>query len=260
MMALLLRIGAFAFRNWIFAKRNVFAVVEMLFWPTIGLLSIGLMGGFLHLEERTLGFVLTGAIVGGALQVTQLDVSYSLLYDIWSKSVKHTFLAPVGIAEYVVGPWFIGIVRGTIVFALLSGFSLWAFPFQMAPLGSIAVLLAGVFLNALLIGGGACMLVLLFGQRAEYSAWALAPLAMLLCGFYYPPQQLPRPFYVLAQGIPLTYFLEFFRGFYGFPPVHRALLLKGFSLSLGYLLLEGWGMRWALHRARVSGILLRLSE
>lgn len=257
---LLGRIQAFAYRNWIFAKRNVFAVVEMLFWPTVGLLSIGLMGDFLHLGAGTLGFVLTGAIVGGALQVTQLDVSYSLMYDIWSKSLKHSFLAPVGIAEYILGPWLIGIVRGTIVFVLLTGFSLWAFRFQLAPIRPTVVLLMGIFLNALLVGGGACILVLLFGQRAEYSAWALAPLVMLLCGVYYPPELLPRLFYAAAQGIPLTYFLEFFRGFYGFSPVHRYLLLKGFSLCAVYLLCEWWGMRWALRQARASGILLRLSE
>ena len=38
---------AFCYRNYIFAKRNIFVVVEMLFWPMMGILSIGLMGGFL---------------------------------------------------------------------------------------------------------------------------------------------------------------------------------------------------------------------
>src|SRR6266513_2755362 len=117
------RIIAFAYRDWLFARRNIFSVVEMLFWPIVGMLSIGLMGNFLKLDRGMQAFILTGAITGGALQVSQLDVAYALLHDIWSKSVKHTFLTPTGVLEYVVGPWLVGIVRGLIVFYLLSGFS-----------------------------------------------------------------------------------------------------------------------------------------
>jgi ABC-2 type transport system permease protein len=87
---LLIRIFAFAYRNWIFAKRNFFAFAEILFWPFVSLVSIGLMGNFLDLKSNLLNFVLTGAIASGVLQVTQLDVSYGLLYEIWSKSIKHT--------------------------------------------------------------------------------------------------------------------------------------------------------------------------
>ena len=35
---MILRIWAFAYRDWLFARRNIFAVVEMLFWPVISLL------------------------------------------------------------------------------------------------------------------------------------------------------------------------------------------------------------------------------
>src|SRR6185295_7207750 len=93
---MLLRIFAFAYRDWLFARRNIFSVVEMLFWPIVGMLSIGLLGGFLKLDRATQAFILTGAIALGCLQVSQLDVAYALLHDIWSKSVKHTFLTPSG--------------------------------------------------------------------------------------------------------------------------------------------------------------------
>jgi len=96
--------------------------MEILFWPVVGLLSVGIMGSFLELRENTLAFVLTGAITAGVLQVTQLDVSYSLLYDIWSKSIKHTFLAPITQYDYIVGSWLVGVSRGGLVFTLL-GFS-----------------------------------------------------------------------------------------------------------------------------------------
>jgi ABC-2 type transport system permease protein len=79
------RILAFAYRDWLFARRNIFAVVEMLFWPVVGMLSIGLMSDFLKLDRSMQAYILTGAITLGSLQVSQLDVAYALLHDIWSK-------------------------------------------------------------------------------------------------------------------------------------------------------------------------------
>src|SRR3989344_1521360 len=122
---------AFAYRNYIFAKRNIFFVIEILFWPVMTLLTIGLMGGFLKLEENALSFVLTGAIASGVLQVTQLDVGYSILYDVWSKSIKHTFLTPVGLTPSLLGSWMTGILRGTFVLAILLYLSRRFFDFHI---------------------------------------------------------------------------------------------------------------------------------
>src|SRR6266480_4598468 len=171
---MLLRIIAFAYRDWLFARRNVFSVVEMLFWPVVGMLSIGLLGDFLKLDRSTQAYILTGAIVLGSLQVSQLDVAYALLHDIWSKSVKHTFLTPTGIIEYLVGPWLVGIARGTVVFLLLVVFSMKAFNFYLLGWWPTIILLSGIFLSALLMGGLVCVLILQFGQKAEISAWAFA--------------------------------------------------------------------------------------
>ncbi|HQP11015.1 MAG TPA: ABC transporter ATP-binding protein/permease, partial [Candidatus Omnitrophota bacterium] len=125
------RCYAFTYRNYIFAIRNFFSFAELVFWPVVSLISIGLLGEFLQLEERALAFVLTGTITAGILQVAQLDVAYSLLYEVWSKSVKHTFLTPVGNNEHLFGSWIIGIVRGSIIFVILglSAISLFGFKF-----------------------------------------------------------------------------------------------------------------------------------
>src|SRR5882672_1983925 len=176
------RIFAFAYRDWLFARRNIFSVVEMLFWPIVGMLSIGLMSNFLGLQRATQAYILTGAIALGTLQVTQLDVAYALLHDIWSKSVKHTFLTPTGVVEYLVGPWLVGMARGTIVFALLAGLSMKAFHFYLPGWLPTLVLLSGIYLSALLMGGLVCVLILQYGQKAEISAWAFAYLFILIAG------------------------------------------------------------------------------
>lgn len=251
---------AFSYRNYIFAKRNFFAFMEILFWPVVSLLSIGLMGAFLKLEGNILAFILTGAITSGVLQVTQLDVSYSLLYDIWSKSIKHTFLAPVTQYDYIIGSWIIGMLRGAVVFAMLAVFSAEVFHFRLPGLVPTLIFAAGIFASALVIGMLVCLLIMLYGQRVEVTAWSLSTLLMLVSGIYYPVSFLPKPFTDVAALLPLTYFLEYYRSFYGFTPVFSHSLLKGFLSTAVYTVILFRLLRLSFDRARRTGMLLRLSE
>lgn len=211
-------------------------------------------------SRNVANFVLTGAIAGGVLQVTQLDVSYSLLYDIWSKSLKHTFLAPVTPYHFVIGSWLIGMIRGTVVFLLLAIFSYLAFGFTLPSIGMTLIFVSAIYLNALVIGMMVCFLVLLYGQRVEVTAWSLATLAMLVSGIYYPVSYLPKSVMYISSAIPLTFFLEYFRTGYGFTPVFSYPLVKGYALLAVYLLLFFWLLRYAFERSRRTGMILRLSE
>ena len=123
----LTQIWAFVFKNWIIAKRNVFSLFEILFWPVVGFFSVGLLTSFLELDPNKTGFILIGIIAMSVIQVCQVDVAYVLLYDLWSKSLKHTFIAPVHSFQLVLGSWLIGVIRSFFVFLLLSIFSALAF-------------------------------------------------------------------------------------------------------------------------------------
>ncbi len=254
------RCFAFSYRNFLFAMRNVFAFAELVFWPFVTLISIGLLGNFLQLKENALAFVLTGAIAGGVLQVTQLDVAYSLLYEVWSKSMKHTLLTPIGITEHLFGSWMIGILRGCAIFSILGLSAIGLFGFHFPSVKVTIIFLVGIFCCAFLIGLLVSFLILIFGQKAEITAWMFSYLFMLLCGIYYPIETLPKFFYYLAQIIPLTYFLEYFRQNFGFPIGMNYGLIKGFSLIILYFVLGLLMMKCAFNQARKKGIIVRLSE
>jgi ABC-2 type transport system permease protein len=256
------RIWAFTVRSSLVNRRNVFAVFEMLFWPAIGLFSVGLLTRFLNLGEETATFILIGAIAMNTVQIAQLDLSYALLYSVWSKSLKHEFIAPVRLGHILVGSGLVGLVRGLLVFLVMAVLSVWLFNMELSRPGpgGLAVLLLGMLLNAAIIGALVLALVLRFGQRAEVAAWAFSYLMLLLCGLYYPVSVLPIEIQALAQIIPLTYFLEYFRHFYGFPLNYGRPLLYGFSLSVLYILISYGLLHITLRSAYRRGILLRLSE
>ncbi|MGH7331794.1 MAG: ABC transporter permease [Candidatus Rokuibacteriota bacterium] len=258
----LVAVWAFALRNLLMASRNVFFAFELVFWPVVGVLSIGLLSRFLTLGADDAAFILTGTIALSTVQVCQLDVAYAVLFDVWSKSMKHQFLAPIGVRHLTTGSWLIGVVRGLIVFTILTVLARTAFGFdalQGGP-GPLAVFLLGCFLMAWIIGVAVGALVMLFGTRAEATAWASANFVLLLAGIYYPISILPGAVGFLSAAVPLTYFLDAYRSHFGFPSMSAAPVRIGLTLSVLYLLLSHWGFVLAVRRTRRTGLLLRMSE
>lgn len=260
MLSQINKILAFTYRNFIFAKRNMYAFVELLFWPAVGVVSIGMMSLFLSLTPELKSFLLTGAIISGVLQVAQIDVAYGFLFDVWSKSLRQTFITPINYFHYIIGSWLFGIIRGVIVLFLLGLFSMWVFQFYMPDIKIVIVSMIGILLSALVIGMSVIFVILFFGQRIMEIVWMISTLIMLICGIYYPVNMLPGFIRIIAGIIPVTYFLEYFRSGYGFKPVFNDILLKGFGLCFIYILFLFYMLNIALRRAKKTGIIIKLSE
>jgi len=232
----LYKIWAFSVRSALVNRRNVFAVLEVLFWPLIGIFSVGLLTRFLHLEADTVSFILIGAVTMNTVQIAQLDLSYALLYSVWSKSLKHEFIAPVGLTHILIGSGLAGLVRGFLVFVTMGALSVWFFAMDLTKPGveGLIFFLLGMFMNSYLM--------------------------LLLCGLYYPISVLPKGVQFVAQFIPLTYFLDYFRHFYGFPLASPHPLLYGFGQSVIYLFVSYGLVSLTLCSAYKRGTLLRLSD
>ena len=258
----LVAIGAFARRNVQMASRNVFLLFELLFWPVVGVVGIGLMARFLQLSPEATSFILIGQIAFSTVSVCQLDVAYAVLYDVWSKSVKHQFLAPIGVRHLTAGAWLVGILRALLVFTLLSAVGWWAFGFDAlhAGPGPLAVFLVGCCLTAWSVSVIVCTLIMLFGAKAETAAWASVNFVLTLAGIYYSVAVLPTPVAALGAAIPLTYFLDAYRAYYGFPAEFARPILVGTALALLYVVLSHWAFVSAVRSARRSGLLLKMSE
>lgn len=251
----------FTYRNFIITKRNFFTIFETLFWPIIGLLSVGLMSTYLNLSKEQFAFILIGAVTLSVLQVSQLDVAYVLLFDIWSKSVRYTFATPISAWNMIVGSWIFGVFRGFLAFLILLVASKALFQVNLLiSLPMLVLFLLGIFLSAMIIGIITCSLLLIFGYRAEIFAWTLSAIFMLLCGIYYPVSMLPETIRIIAYAIPLTHFLEFYRSFYGFETSFDNPLLIGYMISFLLLILLVSLYLLALERARRKGIITQFSE
>lgn len=128
------------------------------------------------------------------------------------------------------------------------------------PFHSLIIFLLGIFINAMLIGMSATILLLLFGHRAEVAAWTLTAIIMLICGLYYPVTILPPGVQVVSYAIPVTHFLEYFRSFYGFTPTFAFPHVMGHLLNGVYAFIATVVHAIVIKRARRTGSVLQLSE
>ena len=254
------RCYAFTTRSAIFAGRNLFVMTDVFFWPMISLISIGLMSKFIHLQNHVMEFIMTGTLAAGVLQIGQLDVGYAILYELWSKSLKHTLLTPVGITEGVLGCLVSGIIRGLITFGIMAMAAVWWFGFELPSFGVTCAFLLGIFGCALILGIFVNILILSFGQKVEITAWMFGHLFLILCGIYYPIDVLPWFFHKLALVVPITHFLEYFRHYYGFSTHYSNSLFIGYGLTVIYLFFSFRLLKYAYIRARKNGVVVRLSE
>ena len=258
----IVKVSAFFLRSWRMTYRNAFTIFEIVFWPIVNLLSVGLLTTFLQAEPGTVVFVLVGTFALSTVQVCQLDVAYAALFDMWSRSIKHQLVAPIRPWHLLLGSWLMGLMRGTLEFMLQAAVSQWMFGVNVLAHGvaPALALLAGLLLSAGGIGLLVCTLLMLFGLRAEVSAWSGVSLILLLCGVYYPVSVLPAPLQVVAAAVPLTHFLEAFRAQLGYAPVFKEPLVRGYVLAAVYVA-GGYALfAWAIHRARRTGMLLKLSD
>jgi len=148
------------------------------------------------------------------------------------------------------------------VFVLLAVLGRWAFGFEVLRPGWLALVtfLLGCFLTAWVVGVAVCALITLFGNRAEAFAWATVNMVLVLAGIYYPISVLPDFIAAIARAIPLTYFLDAYRSHYGFASEFRSPIATGLALSALYAALAHWAFLAAIHRARRTGLLLKMSE
>lgn len=252
---------AFTYRNVTTVRRNIFQLAEIFYWPFITLLSIGFMLAFLKPGTREAAVVLSGVVAMSVLQTCQLDVAYVLLFDMWSKSLKHTMAAPIGARHFLIGSWLVGIARGTATFLIVSLCIRWLFGFNMlgADPHALLVFWSGLMVSGLLIGMLTTVFLYGFGWRAEIVPWSIVSVLLLLCGIYYPVSVMPAALQSVSHAIPLTYFLEAYRGAYGLAvPAHAAA--KGFALSAVYIAVVYLMMQAAYRRAKRRGMFLKMSE
>ncbi|QCX33258.1 ABC transporter permease [Caloramator sp. E03] len=164
-------------------------------------------------------------IIGLILQnITVILTAFSMVRERERGTIEQLIMTPVTSIELIVGKLIPYIIIGFIDFLLvvLLGYLI----FSVAVKGSILLLIffGIVFLTSALAMG---MLVSTFAKtqlQAMQAAFAILLPSILLSGFIFPRESMPKIIYYIGNVFPITYFLEILRG----------IIVKGIGIDLLY--------------------------
>ena len=239
--------------------------IELIYWPTIQMLTWGFMSHFLATNSTWLaysvGLFLGAVILFDVLFRSQIGFSINFLEEIWSRHLGYLFISPIRVHEWVLGLFATSLIRITIGIIISACLSAWIFDFSLLSLGWPLI---AFFLNLVIMGWWLALimtsLILRYGLGAEELMWMSVFFLVPFSCVYYPVDFLPSYLQVFAWSLPATSVFEGMRSVLFTHSVSYDLLAWAFGLNCLYLLL-GWGIfLLAFRNAQRKGSLFQQSD
>ena len=234
------RIQGFLLRHWYEILASIDRKVDILFWPTIDLLTFGLLT--VYIDKLNFQVGVAGAILGGLILWTlvyniQRDITVSLLEDAWSRNLYNLFSSPLSVGDTIIGTLILSLIKATITisFLVLLAWNLFGFNlFESGPL--IVFFILNIFVFGWAFGYITSFLIFRFGTRVQTVAWSLIAILYPLSGVFYPLNTLPPYLATAAKLFPVSYIFESLRGMIlRGETLHTSTLLTIVILNLIYL-------------------------
>ena len=246
-------------------RRSFSRILDLFYWPTMDLLLWGFLT--LYLERgalqlpRFVSFFLGALILWHILYRSQLAVSVSFLEDIWSRNLLNVLVAPLSLAEYLLGLVIISLIKVGLAFGIMTTLSALIYGFNLFKLGAA---LFPFLLNLLILGWAIGFVtigfIFRFGQEAEILAWALIFVFLPLSAVFYPVEVLPGWLKPISLLTPSAHVFEGMREVIiqgNFPLEH---LLAAGGLNLTYGLLAIFFLKRQYEYAREKGLIPKIGE
>ncbi|MFA5121409.1 ABC transporter permease [Zavarzinia sp.] len=259
------RIGALVLRHWYLLRSSWPRLLDMVYWPTVQMLTWGFITVSLAppagAAGQGLGVLLGAALLWDVLLRAQLGTSMSFLEEMYSRNLGHLMASPLRPIEFLAALATVGMLRTLVGMVPTSLLAIWFFGFSIYDMGlSLAAFFALLVFMGWAIGLFIAGLVMRVGMGAEALAWgfvfAIAPLSAV----FYPLAVLPEWLQPVSLALPSTHVFEGMRALLRDGVVRGDHLAAAFALDLLYLGL-GIAAFLAFHEsARDRGRLLQMGE
>jgi ABC-2 type transport system permease protein len=254
------RVLALFLRYFYLHRRSIPRVMEIVFWPVMGLLVWGFMAASIErgLAPGAAGHLIGAVILWEVLYRAQQSISYSITEEFWVRNIINLFISPLTVPELVLASCLMGLAKtcaSTLAMAALAwglyGFDLFAAgPALAAFFGCL--LLFGWAVGLLTMG-----LIFRYGRAAEALIWGVPFLLQPFSAVFYPVDVLPGWMQAVARCLPSTWVFEGMRQVLATGRADSAHLALAFSLNLPWLALGALVFGLILARVRRQGRLSR---
>ena len=259
------RIGAMVLR-YLFLLRNSWPrVLEMIYWPTVQLLTWGFITRFFVTHSSWLaqaaGVLIAAVLLWDVLYRGQLGVSLMFFEEMYARNLGHLFVSPLRPHEMALSLLCMSLIRTLISFC---GASLLAIPLYHYSIYTLGFPLILFFFNLIVMGWAIGLLVvslvLRYGLGAESLAWVAIFAVVPFSGVYYPIATLPGWLQPVAFLLPASHVFEGMRAIMSDDVVRWDLLATAGALNALYLGAGFAAFLLTFQRARRSGLLLNVGE
>ena len=239
---------------------NMDRIMDLVFWPCVNLLLWGFTSTYLQGLTGSPTFVslfLGGLLLWTVFERVYQDISFYILEDFWSYSLKNTFASPLTLGELVASIIGFGVIRAVISFIVLSIGASVLYQFHVLSAGAFGIALLSLSLMIFGWSLGIMMISILFryGVSVQFVCWSLPFMLQPFVGVFYPLSALPSWVLPISHLIPLSYIFEGMRIALhtGVIPWHETLI--SLALNIPYLILAFMALKGSIAAARKSGLI-----
>lgn len=207
------RVYGVLLRNLYLFKRSMDRMSDAFYWPTVDLVLWGLTSSFLTSGSENaptiMLMVISGLLFWLIIYRGQLEISISLLEDLWNRNLVNMFASPLTFGEWIfafmilaVGKSALSFVFGGFVAYFLYKVNIVSFGLQM--LWYLIPLMMAAWWSGYFFTG----LILRYGTRIQSFGWTLVWVVAPFSAVYYPVSALPEWAQSVAAFVPTSYIFE----------------------------------------------------
>lgn len=233
-------IWAILLRHLYLFRRSIDKMVDAFYWITVDLLIWGVTSLYfqsLAPNAQQMTFMLiSGVILWNVAYRGQVDISMSLLEELWNKNLINIFVSPLTFQEWMSSLMLLSIIKSIIsfIFGSIVGYLLYKvgilnlYPHLLVFIGLL--MMTGWWLGLFISG-----IILRFGTRVQALAWTLVWIVSPFSAIYYPLKVLPKWAQIVSKIVPTSYIFEESRNLLFNGQIEYSNLAISAGLNLIYL-------------------------
>ncbi len=254
------RVLALVLRYVYLHRRSLPRIMEILFWPVMGLLVWGFMAASMERGQApgAAGYLIGGLILWEVLYRAQQSISYSITEEFWVRNIINLFISPLTMPELILASCLMGLAK-TLASTLSISVLAWVlYGFDILAAGPSLVLFYGcLLLFGWAVGLLTMGLIFRYGRAAEALIWGVPFLLQPVSAVFYPVDVLPAWMQAISRCLPSTYVFEGMRQVLATGQADTGLLFWALALNLPWLAVGGVVFGLVLNRVRREGRLSR---
>lgn len=236
------RIYAINLRFVYLLRHSLDRTADIFYWPTIDLILWGLASSYFSTFAQNMPnlvvMIISGLLFWMIVWRSQIEISISLLEDVWEKNLVNIFGSPLKFSEWVLSLILLGLGKAAVSFsfALVIAFLLYKvkiffYGFYLLPF-MISLIMTGWWIGFIIAG-----FIMRYGTKIQTFAWGLIYVISPFSAIFYPLSILPSWAQKIALFVPASYIFEGMRNVINTGSLDYNKLYISFLINFIYLIL-----------------------